>query len=363
MEVPSNHSAGSSEILPPETDAITRSEAKPISFHVAWQYAAPIQKGTFLILSAGSVGSWFLFALGQFFQTRGVQSMLTSRVFLVVAVVFPALWVWQVGFLFKPCHWKWIASGITLILLVSAYALDRAFPMSKPSTASIVQHDQSQPTENLATTDKPKATGSDASLPSAQPRPNVSIGRIRQKDGGKAKDSGGPPPSPTQTQLQAPEQQREGIPLKVVIWGGRQLPCIAVTNDSDRLAEKIAWQLVMFRTTDQAFLSYSPQNIGYVKAHSKSACYEMNLNAMAGRSGTPLVSTGETYVGSMIVDCPTCRGSGLIVSFTWGVSGWFYELPKGWFLPNGDPNSKEVVSRYIDEINNSITPDKRVEIR
>jgi hypothetical protein len=119
------------EILPPEPNGIATVAPSAMSFNAAWQRATPLQKGMFFLLSAGTVASASMFALGQFFQTRGVQSMLTSRVFLVVACLFPIFWVWQVALLLQSKRGIWIAVATTIILLAAAYALDHAFPMAK----------------------------------------------------------------------------------------------------------------------------------------------------------------------------------------------------------------------------------------
>lgn len=82
-----------------------------------------------------------MFALGQFFQTRGVQNVLTSRIFLIIAVLFPVIWVWQIPFLLKSKRWKWAAALITAVLLVGTYFLDRAFPLpGKGATVAAVKH-------------------------------------------------------------------------------------------------------------------------------------------------------------------------------------------------------------------------------
>ena len=131
-------------MLPPEPSGISNVDPSAMSFNAAWQRATQLQKGMFFFLSVGTVASATLFALGQFFQTRGVQSMLTSRVFLLIAWFFPTLCIWQFALLLKAKRWKWVASVVSLVLLAAVYALDHAFPMpnsahSEPSTAKTEQ--------------------------------------------------------------------------------------------------------------------------------------------------------------------------------------------------------------------------------
>ena len=57
-------------------------------------------------------------------------------------------------------------------------------------------------------------------------------------------------------------------------------PAITVENKSDNVADGIVWELAMFRASDQAFFSYVTQNIGYVKAHDKSAPHAMELTTL-----------------------------------------------------------------------------------
>ena len=195
---------------------------------------------------------------------------------------------------------------------------------------------------------------SDRDIPSS-PTPSTSPVAKGQSDQPKL-----PQPKPHQTD----PSKLGDIPLGVSIARPSD-PYIVVTNSTDRLVEGITWTLVMYRTSDQAFFSYSSQNIGYLKAHSTSPGYALELNRIAYKSGAPSVSMGEDYIGSIIVDCPTCRGTTLIVSFTWGETGWFYEMPNGdgrLFLPK-DLASKEMISKYIEYVNSFIGPEKRTEIK
>lgn len=159
-----------------------------------------------------------------------------------------------------------------------------------------------------------------------------------------------------------PKQKTGGLQLTVSLVGSTD-PNIVVDNQTDNLAEGITWELVMFRTTDQAFFSYATQNIGYVKPHSKSARYAMQLNTLAQAPGGGQIENGQSFIGTLALDCPTCSGTTLIVSFVWGSGGWFYEIPGGngrLLLPTD--MSKDTISKFIEGMNASVKPEDRIPI-
>jgi hypothetical protein len=161
----------------------------------------------------------------------------------------------------------------------------------------------------------------------------------------------------------SPPAQKSGLELTVSLVGATA-PAIVVDNQTDNLAEGLVWELVMFRTTDQMFFSYATQNIGYVKPHSKSARELMQLNTLVqAPGGGGQIANGESFVGTLSIDCPSCRGTTLIVSFVWGTSGWFYKVPDGdgrLILPKD--MSKGTVSQFIESVNTAITPATRIPI-
>jgi hypothetical protein len=165
---------------------------------------------------------------------------------------------------------------------------------------------------------------------------------------------------PSKSAPKAPPAQTSGLPLKVSLINPTN-PDLIVENQTDSVAEGILWELVIFRTTDQAFFSYATQNIGYVKAHSKSAPQSMSLNALVqAPGGGGQIVNGDNLIGTLSIDCPTCSGTTLIVYFVWGSSGWFYVVPDG----NGKllmPKdlSKETVSRFIEGINGTVKTEDR----
>jgi len=161
-----------------------------------------------------------------------------------------------------------------------------------------------------------------------------------------------------------------GLELKVSIVDPTD-PAIVVDNQTDDILEGITWELVMFRTTDQAWFSYATQNIGYIKPHSQSARFGMQLNSLTqAPGGGGRIADGEHFVGTLAIDCPTCKGEQLIVSFAWGESGWFYQVPNGSakLLWPGNAStgkidlSKQAISRVIESINGYVKPEARIPI-
>jgi hypothetical protein len=122
----------------------------------------------------------------------------------------------------------------------------------------------------------------------------------------------------------------------------------------------------MFRTSDLAFFSYVTQNIGYIKAHSKSAPHLMQPNSLLHAPGFgeipggDHISEGDSLIGTLSVDCPLCKGITMIVSFVWGQTGWFFQTPAGngkLLLPTD--MTKVGVSRYIETLKAMSVPAER----
>jgi hypothetical protein len=159
---------------------------------------------------------------------------------------------------------------------------------------------------------------------------------------------------------------QNNIQLSVVIISPKY-PALVVENVSDAVADGVRWQLIMFRTTDLAFFSWPAKDIGYIKARSKTAPFFMELNPpphVPGVGDIPggwSMSNGDNLIGSLIVDCALCKGATFLVSFTWGISGWFYEVPNynaQLLIPN-QPWTKETVSLYIETLNSFVKPQER----
>ena len=162
-------------------------------------------------------------------------------------------------------------------------------------------------------------------------------------------------PAPTATGPLA----KSNISLTVLISSPSD-PAITVENPSDAVVDGVRWELVMFRTSDQAFFSYVTQHIGYVKPHSKSARYTMQLNSLPHAPGGGQLIDGDKLIGTLSVDCPICKGNTLIVSFVWGSSGWFFEMPEGngkLLLPKD--MSQGGIEQFIDSLHAITKPDER----
>jgi hypothetical protein len=129
-------------------------------------------------------------------------------------------------------------------------------------------------------------------------------------------------------------------------------PMIVVTNHSDQVAEDVTWAMILYRASDNVFFSYKTQTIGYIKANSISANYEMNLPGNLGISdGNEQIKAGDDLTGSLSVDCPHCQIQTYVVHFDWGQSGWLYEseIKAGYIVPK-NPLSKEARAAYIQAL-------------
>jgi hypothetical protein len=136
-----------------------------------------MQKGVVLLLSGGFVCSVLMFALGQFFQIRGVQHMLTSRIFLGIAWLCATLLLWGIVRALSLARWLWIAIIGGIVLLMAAIVLDHAFPMSnsahsEPPTAKTEQTaKQSSPMPVQTQQEQAKAPGKPLMTEVAKPTP------------------------------------------------------------------------------------------------------------------------------------------------------------------------------------------------
>lgn len=118
------------EILPPAHERLLQ----PKSLGEVWRSLKPAQRGAVIAFSAALVFSVFMFALSQFFQIRGVQSMGLSLLFLGIAFICAALLLW--GFVRATGHPRWIALIGTIVLLLAVTALHLSFPIPKLATAT-----------------------------------------------------------------------------------------------------------------------------------------------------------------------------------------------------------------------------------
>jgi len=116
------------EILPPAH----KNQLQPKSLREVWRSLKPAQRGFVIVFSGALIFSVFMFALSQFFQIRGVQSMMVSLVFLGIAFVCAALLLW--GFVRATGRPRWLALIGTFSLLLAVTWLHQSFPIRKPAT-------------------------------------------------------------------------------------------------------------------------------------------------------------------------------------------------------------------------------------
>ncbi len=140
---------------------------------------------------------------------------------------------------------------------------------------------------------------------------------------------------------------------------------ISIENKSDRTANDIVWEVLLFRESDSAYFSFATQKIGYQKALSKGTFYVMNLaNLPKAAEGDGQMKKGDVFTGCVMVDCPECTGVTYIVHFVWGESGWFYEvkdLPGGKLIAPSDM-SPEGRGQWIKFLNDYAPSSERVSI-
>jgi hypothetical protein len=139
------------ELLPPGSNGITPFNSPTSTVRTAWLHSTPMQKAAVFLLSGGFVCSVLMFALGQFFQIRGVQHMLTSRIFLGIAWICAFLLLWGIGRTLAPARWLLIAVIGGIVLLIAAIVLDHVFPMPNTThheapAATTEQRQASSPT-------------------------------------------------------------------------------------------------------------------------------------------------------------------------------------------------------------------------
>lgn len=347
---------GLPEILPPEDRNLVQ----------VWRWrvtpkAATIVKGAAALTLLGVAG-WLL---QNFLQLRGVVNLLASRIDLafLAVVVFLAGCAMTMGLRHKK-GWR-IVIGIAVA--IAALLVDVVAP--KPANVTSAQTAATKEANSRAISESEGTAKTQGQSPTAdrlsQPTiPRPSLPSPSNTSPGK---SARPPLKQNEvpksmTEVDKSAAQKSGTALTVSLVGPTD-PAIVVDNQTDNVAEGITWELVMFRTTDGAFFSYATQNIGYVKPHSKSARYTMQLNTLPRAPGGGQIANGESFIGTLAVDCPTCLGTTVIVSFAWGSSGWFYQVPDGngrLLLPKD--MSKGTVSQFIELINAAVKSDQRTPI-
>jgi hypothetical protein len=140
-----------------------------------------------------------------------------------------------------------------------------------------------------------------------------------------------------------------------------QSPTIVASNRSGEVTESVHYSMILFRSSDLQFFSFTTQDIGYIKPHSNSAPYLMeNVPRFADANGQ--INDGDELTGSVAVDCPKCAIQTYIVHFVWKRTGWFYESQQkaGYLLPKD--MSQDGRSKYIQLLTSNVLAKERNEI-
>jgi hypothetical protein len=119
----------------------------------------------------------------------------------------------------------------------------------------------------------------------------------------------------------------------------------------------------MFRLGDRVMFSFTDQNMGYVKGHSHSPPYFMQLPQLPRVPGGRPMAVGDEFIGTLAVDCPLCEGATLVVYFLWGSSGWFYKVPSehGRLLYPADPSVSNIIN-FTNYLQGISTQEERITI-
>jgi hypothetical protein len=129
-----------------------------------------------------------------------------------------------------------------------------------------------------------------------------------------------PPSTPDQG---APPAAPPDVALSFVY---RESPTLVIINKSGGVARDMKWAVVLWNLNHPDDLNPLPIPTGtfdWLKGHAKSASLGLFI---AGVAST--VKVGDHLLGSASIDCPTCtRGRTYFVSITYGLDGWFAEIP------------------------------------
>jgi hypothetical protein len=199
--------------------------------------------------------------------------------------------------------------------------------------------------ESVVPIPKPTTEGT----PEPTPKPT------KRARGHKAPSSVRPKPEP-------PKAIENSIAISAM-FSDPQAPNISVSNLSDTVAENVIWSMIAIRTSDLSYFGFATQSVGYIKPHTESGHYSLNLaNIQKTSDGDGQIKVGDELTGSISVDCPRCEIRTYIVHLVWLKSGWFFEFPEktGYVVPKD--MSKDGRSKYIQLLTGDSYADKRIEI-
>lgn len=143
-----------------------------------------------------------------------------------------------------------------------------------------------------------------------------------------------------------------------------QSPVIVVSNLSDGVAEGVIWSMVAIRSSDLNYFGFATQTIGFIKPHSQTARYSLDLPTIPKSSdGNGQIADGDELTGSISIDCPRCEIQTYVVHFVWGHSGWFFESKQkaGYLVPKD--MSKDGRARYVQLFTGDAFANDRIEIK
>lgn len=246
---------------------------------------------------------------------------------------------------------QWFASPLKragFSLLAACVVLGLLLYLQSKSTAT--------PTEQGQGATNPKSSPTQS--PPAQPSPNSAI----KEPPPESKPHHHPEPT------SAPAPKPPGPQQPVVLTAefiDPQSPLIFISNPSDDVVENVNWAMIAFRTSDLCYFSFGTKDVGYIKPHSRSANYRMELETMPkyseGCDGQ--LREGDELIGSVSIDCPYCSVQTYIIDFVWKQSGWYFEsdVKAGYLLPKD--MSKEGRRKYVQLLTSDKFASRRIEVK
>jgi hypothetical protein len=280
-----------------------------LPLRLKWEATPPAGKFVASIVSAGFVIAGFTWASSQFFQIRGVQHMLTSRIFLALTIVFALLGMWGVAWaLFYDKRYVIVAVA-SVLLIVAGIALDRAFPIETktpyPTVAFAPTPTTSQPAPVQTTTTK------QTSIP--HPPAHPLVGPLAST-----------PPF-----------------LTLRFFRNAGEPGFSIVNIGDTPATRPKWSIVLDDYTNEYYPHYrkdpdssEPLPIpttevdDFVKGHSQTG----NFDIFSDRA-RQIIKPRDQIFGLIGIGCMNCQNeSEFWFYWTVGNGGWFAPftpIPKG----------------------------------
>jgi hypothetical protein len=101
----------------------------PVTFRDRWQAKHPIEKITWSFVSGSFLLTMFTWCVSQFYQIRGVQHMLTSRIFLIGACITAVAACWCLTWVFFYDKRLRIFAICLAFFIVVGVGMDRLYPM------------------------------------------------------------------------------------------------------------------------------------------------------------------------------------------------------------------------------------------